>query len=526
MKPQSQTSKLICSIEHVRFCYFLLMALCYVQRQTCKFALSDEADSTRRAPRPKRPMQTTSVLRVALLDAHDFALPAANETIACSGPARSWPPSLGGRFCVNSFFPFKDGRFSMYDLERRMLNRWLGYAHTCRVASKSLAEGSACLASADVLVVETPVHGLLRRPWDWWPRPTGPGRGRNGTTSIPLRTLQAGLTLPKQSVTFWAHVAAVVSRGFRGLCLVHYSHPFDATVSQKFLRALARQPNWLQRRTVVACVDSSLPDELRQRLRLNATLLSLPYTTSAWIRATEPAARRREHERPYLVLWAGHRFVQTRGYSLRARNRLWYDLKVHGARCFGRQSNCVVAHRMSPSHFERYMSNASLMLWATEAASLFCLQPPGDALTRSHFYVAVQAGCIPVIFDGTHPSHSLTKQTPWAWREDVQFDALALTVRWPYNGSLVKFLRSIPMRRVQEMQAALTRYANLTMLSDGSFDDAFTMLTCWLRTRRKGVVERSCASLVDINAARQPSRACFRGAFRVSRVRSKSSPAQ
>ena len=29
----------------------------------------------------------------------------------------------------------------------------------------------------------------------------------------------------------------------------------------------------------------------------------------------------------------------------------------------------------------------------------FCLEPTGDTPTRSHFYLAVLAGCIPVIFD-------------------------------------------------------------------------------------------------------------------------------
>ena len=32
----------------------------------------------------------------------------------------------------------------------------------------------------------------------------------------------------------------------------------------------------------------------------------------------------------------------------------------------------------------------------------FCLEPTGDTPTRSHFYLAVLAGCIPVIFDFDH----------------------------------------------------------------------------------------------------------------------------
>merc|ERR1712032_1010746 len=59
----------------------------------------------------------------------------------------------------------------------------------------------------------------------------------------------------------------------------------------------------------------------------------------------------------------------------------------------------------------------------------FCLQPPGDTPTRSHFYLSVMAGCIPVIFDfectsrAWNKKHSLGKgvdysnmETSWAWR--------------------------------------------------------------------------------------------------------------
>eukprot|EP00747_Dinoflagellata_sp_TGD_P138872 gnl/TRDRNA2_/TRDRNA2_175841_c2_seq1.p2 gnl/TRDRNA2_/TRDRNA2_175841_c2~~gnl/TRDRNA2_/TRDRNA2_175841_c2_seq1.p2 ORF type:complete len:230 (-),score=19.08 gnl/TRDRNA2_/TRDRNA2_175841_c2_seq1:21-710(-) len=47
--------------------------------------------------------------------------------------------------------------------------------------------------------------------------------------------------------------------------------------------------------------------------------------------------------------------------------------------------------------------------------SVFCLEPPGDTLSRSHLYVAVVSGCIPVIFDGGHPLYN-DEPTRWAWR--------------------------------------------------------------------------------------------------------------
>jgi hypothetical protein len=57
-------------------------------------------------------------------------------------------------------------------------------------------------------------------------------------------------------------------------------------------------------------------------------------------------------------------------------------------------------------------------MWELAANSIFCVEPPGDTLTRSHFYVAVVSGCIPLIFDGGDGSelYSNTSQTYWPWR--------------------------------------------------------------------------------------------------------------
>jgi hypothetical protein len=58
----------------------------------------------------------------------------------------------------------------------------------------------------------------------------------------------------------------------------------------------------------------------------------------------------------------------------------------------------------------------------------FCLEPPGDTQTRSHFYLSVLSGCIPVIFDGEAHAYGYNSQglggavtfrqryQPWAWR--------------------------------------------------------------------------------------------------------------
>ena len=56
--------------------------------------------------------------------------------------------------------------------------------------------------------------------------------------------------------------------------------------------------------------------------------------------------------------------------------------------------------------------------WELAANSIFCVEPPGDTLTRSHFFVGVVSGCIPVVFDGGDGSalYSEDRPTLWPWR--------------------------------------------------------------------------------------------------------------
>lgn len=55
-------------------------------------------------------------------------------------------------------------------------------------------------------------------------------------------------------------------------------------------------------------------------------------------------------------------------------------------------------------------------LWETLVSSTFCLEPAGDTLTRSHLYLAMLSGCVPVLFEGGHDSFDSHVQTYWAWR--------------------------------------------------------------------------------------------------------------
>ena len=451
---------------------------------------------------PASPRPTEPPLVVALVGASQFWLPAANETLQCAGSASFLPNFDDRSFCVRG--QFASGGFTMYDAERRLLNRWFRYPHTCSISLPAesllgnLPSSSACLKRADLIIAATPIHQFLRRPDLWKSRLLGgPGPFPIGTTYIPMFNYQVFREMPGKFEAWWTQLRKLATQFHRPRILVHYSHPFDLHVSQTFLRGLYRQPDWFQRRTVVACYEANVRDDVRKRLRdgLNATLLSVPHTTSAWTRPPGLAVRSslNKRGRRNRVLLQGK---LQRGKATAIRLRFAAEIRAAGGTCVG--SRCVVGARSeSKSVVSARLKATNYTLWGDELESEFCLQPPGDVLTRSHFYVSVQAGCIPVVVEGGLGSaYSEDGVTAWAWRDQVPWKDLAVPVAWPYNGSVVEILEAINAERIHQMRTALDEYANLTMFGDGSFDDAFTTLVGWLqrhpqpRVGKKRRVER------------------------------------
>ena len=58
------------------------------------------------------------------------------------------------------------------------------------------------------------------------------------------------------------------------------------------------------------------------------------------------------------------------------------------------------AYKCAPGHESPYCGlPGKPSVYQMVANTNFCLEPTGDTPTRSHFYLAVLTGCIPVIFD-------------------------------------------------------------------------------------------------------------------------------
>lgn len=102
--------------------------------------------------------------------------------------------------------------------------------------------------------------------------------------------------------------------------------------------------------------------------------------------------------------------------AIPTRNALWHQL---------RQAGAVVPEGSGEETPSLMMCaegvDCGTMQWKSlfdqTANSAFCLQPAGDTLTRSHFYLSILSGCIPVIFEpSTRSDYEDTQHTAWAWR--------------------------------------------------------------------------------------------------------------
>jgi len=124
--------------------------------------------------------------------------------------------------------------------------------------------------------------------------------------------------------------------------------------------------------------------------------------------------------------------------------------------------------------------------YETSLNSVFCLEPPGDTLTRSHLYVAVLTGCVPVIFDDGHNSYG-PRNTSWAWRstdithpsQPVDYESFAVVYKYDDldKGDWVQDLMDMPAKhpdRLLELRRGLDNVAPVMRYSRERNDrDAF-----------------------------------------------------
>ena len=147
-------------------------------------------------------------------------------------------------------------------------------------------------------------------------------------------------------------------------------------------------------------------------------LVTLPYPTSlqnavAFSKSSHGYDGQRVRPISVLLFGLSHRRNPS---AIPTRNALWHQLQQAGA----------VVPEGSGEETPSLMLCAEgvdcgAMQWKSlfdqTANSAFCLQPAGDTLTRSHYYLSILSGCIPVIFEPSARSdYEDTQHTAWAWR--------------------------------------------------------------------------------------------------------------
>ena len=210
---------------------------------------------------------------------------------------------------------------------------------------------------------------------------------------------------------------------------------------------LVNMPVHLRRNVLIFTLDDEVPgahtatleDVLGRRNLQNMAVVAAPYPTLALEHVVRP-----DKERDILVLCSF--WTRTWGRSLQYGCNgcpdFFGSLSSHylrealAKRLLSTPGGQRLERKISGATFDRTLgtglffpkimvnrSNASDDL--AEAPNLadrseFCLEPPGDTPTRSHLYLSIMSGCIPVIFDGmneTVRNHKLAPFGPrWAWR--------------------------------------------------------------------------------------------------------------
>ena len=102
------------------------------------------------------------------------------------------------------------------------------------------------------------------------------------------------------------------------------------------------------------------------------------------------------------------------------------------------------------------------------ARSTFCIQPPGDTLTRKSFYESVILGCIPVVFrnDSAFVSQlAFASVIPW-WNIFVYIDESRVL-------SGVDIIRPADINRsvIAERQENILQYKRMITFSTDSYND-------------------------------------------------------
>jgi hypothetical protein len=353
----------------------------------------------------------------------------------CVGDKLGIPRGLGPRgLCVQGF-PGSSMLFDQYALEVVLLTRWLQEAPICSEGSC----GARMVVVPSLLFHHTAAFG---RSWSW---------------------LGGGCRVAQRASQYWARVAARYFTPGGPLIVVAESYAYDTKVVFEVLVALSKMPAEFRARVVILTTMSNqqssfrrisgfaLPwqsgadAELQRRALLQQELTRLQklgdVPGAALVRARAllssaplmltvprpvgvfqhgvswftPSAGFTPSPRPVRLFWdADHRRNGGKNNAhtkSNVRERIAHALVAAKAKCSKDRSRCVLCAPHSPG-----CAAMRPTVFGDTARSAVCIEPPGDVLGRSHVYVAIVTGCVPVLVEGGHPAYPEGGPTWWPWR--------------------------------------------------------------------------------------------------------------
>ena len=352
--------------------------------------------------------------------------------------------------------------FDQFALERTMLGKWLSYPGY-HPAGASTEGGSDQDEHGYMIVPSYLFHCLSSHQkegnskWDYFMD------GHHDGYRMYWRKIQHLLDLYGDS---------------RSLIVIHSSFTPDTPATKGMFDTLAEQPPDFVSRVVIASLESNLKtghkrqlfdamvqeaEQGRQQLKANESLVSgvlldpaVKLPTLPWL---DDASRTLQNLESNALHYTPSQFpgplLVTLPYPTSLQNAVDFSRSSHGydgqrvrpisVLLFGlsnRRNPSAIPTRNALWHQLQQAGavvpegsgeeTPSLMLCAEgvdcgtmqwkslfdqTANSAFCLQPAGDTLTRSHFYLSILSGCIPVIFEpSTRSDYEDTQHTAWAWR--------------------------------------------------------------------------------------------------------------
>lgn len=335
----------------------------------------------------------------------------------------------------------EDDDFDQYALERILLAKWLHSPRKCRGPT------DYCKRRSDIVVVPSlALHQMLQLGFTWQVKHPS-AKAAKEPTRLYWDALRTRFHQPDRNVT--------------PLIVVHSAFAWDWRGYLEILHALAEQPASFVARVVIPSTGSNLKRTERSLFGAAWTdnghvlihryirgksvtpgplLVTMPYPTSILqsVRFTEnsgpfSASKARDIAVSFLASAQRNKYGRNWVRELLLEQIEKYNY-TNGGHASELQSVRLACREGAAEKGPHCGLGDHPNMWTLTANSAFCLEPAGDTLCRSHFYVAALSGCIPVVIDGGHDEYLAAASTWWAWRrsdamsiiQDVSFGADAI----------------------------------------------------------------------------------------------------